>query len=138
MTSHLEKVKENQKFKYSINPLFNIHQKVQSRINNFFNSQEYKAVDLLGCDIYFLYEWLKFIKNDNDDIFDLEIDHIIPLSEIRDKKDLNQIYRIFNWSNLTLSSEHDNKSRKSKRNQHLEEKQAKYLKVFLSIMYDRI
>ena len=63
---HLEQVKENQKIKYANNPYFNLEQKYQSRINNYFGEQKYKSEDLLGCNIPFFKKSIYFRKTRNE------------------------------------------------------------------------
>ena len=90
MSSHLEKVKANQKQKYSNNIYWNLIQRYQARINSFFGEQKYTALDLLGCSDSFFKDWLEFSNTSGLDLFDIEIDHVNPLAEITDKN--NEAY----------------------------------------------
>ncbi len=129
---HLEKVKANQKIKYANNPYFNLEQRYQARINNYFENQKYKAEDLLGSTIPFFKRWIEFRMKPGMNFDNIDLDHIIPLETIKDKNDENQIYRIFNWTNITPSLSIDNKRKGIRRDPNLERDQDKYIRAFLT------
>ncbi len=134
--SHLEKGKENQKIKYANNIYFQLEQKIQSRINSFFKEQKYKATDLLGCSISHLKNWLEFQLKPGEKLEDMDLDHVLPISEIRDKNNAEEVYKYFNWSNLAPTNPSENKSRKSRRDKSLEEEHEKYLSAFFEANFN--
>ena len=129
---HLQKVKDNQKEKYSNNEKFNIQQRYQSRINTFFSEQKYTTNDLLGCSLSFFIRWLHFRNKTNKPLSALEIEHVIPLSSI-DKTNEADVYRVFHWSNTCPLLPSDNKSKASNFDKQLEEEQHKSVCEFLEL-----
>ncbi len=129
---HLEQVKENQKIKYANNPYFNLEQKYQIRINNYFGEQKYKAADLLGCSINWFKKWIDFRMKPGMNYDNTEIEHVIPLKEIKNKNDENEIREYFNWTNTMPLLVHDNKVKGIKRDENIEKEHEKYVQAFLT------
>ena len=61
-----------------------------------------------------------------------EIEHVIPLKEIKNKNDENEIREYFHWSNIMPLLVHDNKVKGIKRDENIEKEQEKYVHAFLT------
>ena len=130
-----DKQKQYQQIKYSTNIYFNLIQRYQSRINSYFQEQKYTAEDLLGCNQYFFKDYLEFCNDTNKSLFDLEIDHVIPLNLIKDKNNEDEIREFFHYSNCFPVTLEYNKSRKDNLDSELEKKHNKYITAFLDSQF---
>ena len=118
--------------KYHTNLTFNIYQKYQSRINNHFTYQKYKAKDLLGCSILFFIKWLNYRKktipsSKNISLFSLTIDHVIPLNSFSD----GDVYLAFNWRNCIPVTKEYNLTKKDLRINELEREQIEIIEKYM-------
>jgi hypothetical protein len=117
----LEKNKEHRKNyinNYNSNPKVRIKNSLRSRVNELINKKynNPKTLDLVGCDYEFLMIYIenKFIEGmswGNYGYYGWHLDHIIPLSSAKTKK---EIYKLYHYTNLQPLWAEDNLKKSDK------------------------
>lgn len=113
--------------KWTINKLRNdINYKIisylRNRIRSVLNNKNNKTIELLGCDLNTLKQWLGIIDNYSGKRYHL--DHIIPISLYSIEKESEQ-FKAFNYKNLRLIPAKNN----LKKSNHLDLELVKLLKI---------
>lgn len=113
--------KETIKYKRKTNINFQISEILRSKIHKMIKGYKTTYQNIIGCDMYFFKEWIKYRFDENMNWNNLgkywEIDHIIPINAF-DFKNEKDIKVCFHWTNLQPLNCFENKSKSDKLQLH--------------------
>ena len=119
----LPKVKEYQKDKYDNNLQYKLIKRYQSRVDNYYNKQIYKAEDLLKCNSSFFKLWIMYCLEDtnltNSPIDNIHLHHFRPINTFTK----NNVKLGFHWTNVlpvTKESNVDQSDNRDKDNESIQ------------------
>jgi hypothetical protein len=108
-----------EKYRKEVDPQYKLIRNVRTRLYNFLKSKNIskknKTIDIIGCDSFFLKNYLesKFTENMSWGNFgkEIHIDHIIPLSSAKNEE---EVLKLCHYTNLQPLWSYDNLKKGSK------------------------
>lgn len=112
-------INDSQKIKKSQNRLYKLKAQLRSNFSNYVKGKRsFKTIEYVGCSWEFLKNYLESTFEENYGLprnwissFSCHIDHIIPLSSA---KSIEDVYKLYHYTNLQYLLSHDNISKKDK------------------------
>ena len=127
----LPKSKEYQKHKYNNDLKYKLIKRYQSRLDNHFNKQLYKAEDVLKCNAKFFKKWICFCITDTqlygEPLNNIHLHHVKPINSFT--KD--NVLQAFHWTNVLPVTEEMNIALGDQRDKVSEKQQTKRVLRFL-------